>query len=50
MKSVLLGNTKLNYSWFIKTYREGLKLNDVEVYEIDYKSNTLQKIKENGLF
>lgn len=46
MKVVLLGNTNLNYSWFIKTHRQGLKLNDVEVVEIDYKSNNLLNIKQ----
>ena len=34
MKAVILGNTKLNYSWFVKTYREGLRKNGVEVYGI----------------
>lgn len=46
MKAVLLGNTKLNYSWFIKTYREGLKRNGVEVFGIDYKSNNLMVIRQ----
>lgn len=46
MKVVLLGNTKLNYSWFIKTHRQGLKRNGVEVFEIDYKSNPLVNIKQ----
>ena len=45
-KAVILGNTNLNYSWFVKTYREGLKLNGYEVFEIDYKSNSLQSIKK----
>jgi len=46
MKAVILGNTKLNYSWFVKTYRQGLKRNGVEVFEIDYKSNPLINIKQ----
>ena len=45
MKVVLLGNTALNYSWFIKTYRQGLKRNGCELHEIDYKSNSLAGIK-----
>ena len=44
MKAVILGNTKLNYSWFVLTYRQGLQLNDVEVYDIDYKSTPLSQI------
>ena len=46
MKAVILGNTKLDYSWFVKTYRQGLKRNDVEIYQIDYKSNALSNIKQ----
>ena len=46
MKAVLLGNTKLNYSWFILTYRQGLQRNGVQVYDIDYKSNSLANIKQ----
>ena len=44
-KAVIIGNTKLNYSWFVKTFRQGLKLNDVDVLEIDYKSTSLANIK-----
>jgi hypothetical protein len=46
MKAVILGNTKLNYSWFVLSYREGLKSNGVEVYDVDYKSNSLNGIKQ----
>ena len=44
-KAVILGNTKLGYSWFVKTYKQGLQLNDCELYEIDYKSMKLSNIK-----
>lgn len=46
MKAVILGNTKLNYSWFVKTYRQGLQRNGVEVHEIDYKTTALVNIKQ----
>jgi len=46
MKAVILGNTKLDYSWFVKTYVQGLQRNDVEVYRIDYKSIPLANIKK----
>jgi len=46
MKAVILGNTKLNYSWFVKTYRQGLQRNGVEVHEIDYKTTALANIKQ----
>lgn len=49
MKAVILGNTKLNYSWFVLTFRQGLKLNDYEVFEIDYKSTPLPQIKKTLL-
>lgn len=49
MKAVILGNTKLNYSWFVLTFRQGLKLNGVEVKEIDYKSTSLAQIKNKIL-
>ena len=45
-KAVILGNTNLDYSWFVKTYRQGLKRNDVEVHQIDYKSTSLANIKQ----
>jgi len=46
MKAVILGNTNLNYSWFVKTYRQGLQKNGVEVHQIDYKSTPLMTIKQ----
>jgi hypothetical protein len=44
--SVILGNTNLGYSWFYKTYRQGLQYNNHDVIDIDYKSNSLAAIKE----
>lgn len=49
MKAILLGNTRLNYSWFILTTRAGLKLNGYNVYEIDYKSTPLNIIRQKIL-
>jgi hypothetical protein len=52
MKAVILGNTKSPmgkpepYSWFVLTYTQGLRLNGVEVHYIDWKSNSLQNIKQ----
>ena len=46
LKAVILGNTKLNYSWFVLTYRQGLELNGVQVLEIDYKSTPLHTVKK----
>jgi hypothetical protein len=45
MKATILGNTNLNYSWFVLTYKQGLELLGYEVDCIDYKSNTLANIK-----
>lgn len=44
--AVILGNTKLNYSWFVKTYRQGLQANGVKVWDLDYKSTALSNIKQ----
>lgn len=49
MKAVILGNTKMNYSWFVQTYRQGLQKNGVEVFGIDYKTNNLFIIKQQLL-
>jgi hypothetical protein len=49
MNAVILGNTKLNYSWFVLTFRQGLKLNGVDVKEIDYKSTPLAQIRKKLL-
>jgi hypothetical protein len=46
MKAVLLGNTRLNYSWFILSYRQGLRQNGVQVYDVDYKSNSIANLKK----
>lgn len=52
MKTVILGNTKSPmgrpepYSWFVLTYTQGLRLNGAEVHYIDWKSNSLQEIKQ----
>lgn len=45
MKCVILGNTNLGYSWFVKTFEQGLMLNSVDVHKIDYKSNNPIDIK-----
>ncbi len=51
-KAVILGNTKSPmgrpepYSWFVLTYTQGLRLNDVEVHYVDWKSNSPQAIKQ----
>jgi hypothetical protein len=50
-KAVILGNTKSPmgrkepYSWFVLTYTQGLKLNNIDVHHVDYKSNSLKQIK-----
>jgi hypothetical protein len=46
MRVVLLGNTALNYSWFILTYRQGLQRNGCEVRDMDYKSQSLLNIRD----
>lgn len=48
-KAVILGNTRLSYSWFVLTHRQGLKLNGWDVLEIDYKSTPLNEIKKKIL-
>lgn len=48
-KAVILGNTKLGYSWFYLTYKQGLELNGVKTFDIDYKSNALGSIKQKIL-
>lgn len=51
-KVVILGNINSPmgrpepYSWFVLTFRQGLKLNGYELYEINYKTNTLSEIKQ----
>lgn len=51
-KAVILGNTKSPmgrpepYSWFVLTYHQGLVLNGVEVHFVDWKSNSLQQVKQ----
>jgi len=46
----ILGNTGKNiksaYSWFVKTIHEGLKLNGHNVYGFDYKSHSIDEIKD----
>lgn len=46
MKVLILGNTKLMYSWFVLTYTQGLKLNGHSVYHIDYKSTPLNQLRK----
>jgi len=48
-KAIIIGNTNLGYSWFVLTHKQGLKLNDVSVFEIDYKSTSLSTISKNIL-
>lgn len=57
MKAVIYGNTKLQYSWFFKTFKQGLELNNHNVYLIDYRSTPpanayrmLEKIKPHVCF
>lgn len=49
MKAVILGNTKLNYSWFVLTHRQGLWQNGVVPFDIDYRSTPLAEIKKQLL-
>jgi hypothetical protein len=49
IKACILGNTSLGYSWFVRTYKQGLKLNGYEVIEIDYKTTPLNEIKKRLL-
>lgn len=49
MKVCILGNTMLGYSWFVRTYKQGLQLNGHSVIEIDYKSTPLLTIRERLL-
>ena len=44
-KAVILGNTRLNYSWFVLTYRQGLRRNGWDVIDVDYKSQSLGMIR-----
>lgn len=46
MKIAILGNTKLNYSWFVLTHKQGFRLNGHQVIEIDYKTTPLHVIYE----
>lgn len=39
MKICILGNTQINYSWFVLTFNQGLQINGHDVYKIDYRSN-----------
>ena len=45
MKALIIGNTNLNYSWFVKTFTQGLTLNNVSVYHVDYKSTPLKELQ-----
>lgn len=44
MKIAILGNTRLNYSWFVLTHKQGFRLNGHKVIEIDYKTTPLPEI------
>jgi hypothetical protein len=50
MKVCILGNTNLGYSWFVRTYKQGLQLNGHSVMEIDYKATPLLDIKAKLLY
>lgn len=43
MKVVIYGNTRLAYSWFFQTFKQGLELNNHQVYLLDYRSNPPNK-------
>jgi hypothetical protein len=51
-KVVILGNVKSPmgrpepYSWFVLTYTQGLKMNGVDVHYLDWKTNSIQQVKE----
>jgi len=45
MEAVILGNTRVGYSWFVQTFRQGLIRNGYPVDQIDFRSNSLQSIK-----
>lgn len=45
MKVCILGNTLLGYSWFVRTYKQGLELNGHQVMEINYKSTSLTELR-----
>jgi hypothetical protein len=44
-KALIIGNTNLGYSWFVKTFTQGLNMNNVAVYHIDYKSTPLNDLR-----
>jgi len=44
MKIAILGNTQLNYSWFVLTHKHGLRQNGHKVIEINYKTTPLDQI------
>lgn len=49
-KICILGNTGKNinqaYSWFVKTAAEGMRLNGHEVVGFDYKSHSIEQIRD----
>lgn len=45
-KAVIHGNTRLNYSWFYLTTKQGLELNGYNVKSIDFKTTPLDKVEE----
>lgn len=46
MNILLHGNTKKGYSWFIKTAIEGFHLNNCKIYQVDYKSTSIDDFKK----
>lgn len=45
MKVVLLGNTNLLYSWFVRSFRQGFQLLGHTVHHIDYRATPIDQIK-----
>jgi len=46
IKIGILGNVNLGYSWFYLTHKQGIEKNGHELFELDYKSNSLQVLKQ----
>ena len=45
-EAVILGNTKLGYSWFVLTHLDGLGKNGWRTHQIDYKTVPLKVIRD----
>jgi len=46
MKIVILGNTRLGYSWFSLSFTQGFQLLGHQVHHIDYRSTTMDAIRK----